>query len=263
MSRTPASDPSLARIAKRLLWQGTPQLKVAALTGLSQSTISRIVNGKLHASIPWPNGETGAQPDKNTKDERWSAESRRFISYPTEVQKSILHAVNARRGDVGLPPIPERSEKYEALLNPAFEEESQDYDYVEIYEAEDKRLSTIVEEFDALVAEQRTQIRQTDIRNILSDTRECDPRTDPPPDPPPSEWKKLPWREVIALDPRNPLVHEGLENKPLQEAICIVFHEIPHEDWRQPFVRRLVNNVLKRNTMSQNVTKREDNETSH
>jgi hypothetical protein len=45
---------------KRRIWEGEPQHYVAADLGVTQPTISRIVNGDQWFHIPWPDGSLGA-----------------------------------------------------------------------------------------------------------------------------------------------------------------------------------------------------------
>lgn len=49
----------MARGIKRLIWAGYIQTRVAGLYGVSQTSISRIVNGEDFYDVAWPDGSTG------------------------------------------------------------------------------------------------------------------------------------------------------------------------------------------------------------
>src|SRR5262252_8960729 len=51
-----------ARMIKKLLWEGFLQRDIALEFTVTQTTISRILNGLQYPEVPWPNGIVGAMP---------------------------------------------------------------------------------------------------------------------------------------------------------------------------------------------------------
>lgn len=157
-------------LAKQLLCEGRTQEEVAALTGLSQATVSRIRSGKSGADIPWPDGSLGAMPEKERKVEAsWSADSARYFDLPSSFQERILELVNERRRECGLLPIPETSESYQRMLaDPVF---SADPEAVRLaQQEEDRRAGALMREFDGILAETLTERSCESVDSILDAT---------------------------------------------------------------------------------------------
>lgn len=206
MSRKPnrlaSAVPSEAvSVAKRLLFEGRSQLDVAALTGISQPTLSRIRAGKSHADVPWPDGTCGPMPEKDAAiGPRWSTDAARFLDMPTEFQNRVLELVNERRAEIGMPPMPTSSENYQALLeDPTF---ALDPDAAQAAQAaEDQRISTLMREFDGLLSEALVERSDERIQDILEQTSALTASPpEPTPSPEPPKYQTLAWGSVQQLD---------------------------------------------------------------
>lgn len=245
MPRGVPIDPHSASLVKKLLYEGRSQDRVSLLTGLSQPAISRIARGAVYAAVPWPDGSRGPQPLQHSEPNEygWSADTKRYLNFPPEMQERILMAVNEQRKATGYPPIPDRADSYKQLLDLEEEEDIAEGLNSDIIERatrdEDMRLTTVMREFDLLVLAERTALREQDSIHIISSTRDTSTRPSLPP-PPTVEPPKLEWEEVVSKGSGIPLVWEAEGDLHLQEAICIVFHAISQSDWMSESARRAV-----------------------
>ena len=244
MGRVPIDLPT-ARQIKGLLWKGTSQERVAVLTGASQSTISRIKAGKAHENVPWPDGSLGPMPESQTREPEWSADASRLLAFPDMMQQRIFAVVNEARRNSDQPEIPPTDTTYLDYLDAeGGDQEWEASALLRAREAEDKRLSLLMIEFDEIVAEERTVLHEESARAIIVSTRQepldevipITAHTDLP--------KGLEWDYVKEFAPKHPLVIEAFETSDphLIRAICIVFEalqQFPH-NWGEPFAIRNV-----------------------
>jgi hypothetical protein len=231
MSRRPPTDAATIKVVKDMLFAGKPQERISAVTGVSQSTISRVKAGKSHGEVPWPDGSIGPLPERTVQEVNWSSDAQRYLTFPTPMQERILEVVNARRSDLSIPPIPEMSEGYKQLLDadPA-DAEWEAARLIDARKAEDERCATIIREFDVLTSEELDTRREQEALDIFEATRgsrSTPADTLPPPAPPPLTYDKMPWETVLELAPSLRIVQEAYTaDACMKEAICIVFHAL-------------------------------------
>jgi hypothetical protein len=241
-----------ARLIKEMLWKGKEQARIAVITGVSQATVSRIKKGFIHQSIPWPDGTLGAMPQISTltREEEWSASAQRILSFPQDMQDRIYEMVNKRRKTLDLPPIPPMASAYQEYLMSDPDEDAEMDGLEGARVEEDKRLSTIGEEFDAIVEDELSKHRDDALLNTIAATQAVNPNQPPPPYKGPPRFVELPWSSVISKDPTNPLVREAVAlGDPIRiKAICIVFAQVAatQESWRSSGVARLVQEMEQR-----------------
>lgn len=233
-------------IIKRLLWLGRTQEEVAAILGVSQSTVSRIRSGRRYGDIPWPDGSTGPLPEgqRSRVLQDWSDEARRFLDHPEEIQERILSIVNKRRAEEGRDPIPPRSAVYQDFLDSDPSDQVWEAAHlVEARRAEDRRLSQTMLEFESILLEEVALRSAEETASILeatrSEQREVDVHSKGTVET--LTYDKLPWEQVKRLARNNPLVTQAVaeEDAVLAEAICIMFHELKGSpsSWGQPEVQ--------------------------
>ena len=238
----------LATVAKNLLWAGKSQAHVAALLGVSQPTISRIKSGSTFEHVPWPNGDTGPMPFRLPEEASWTELAQRYLSYPQALQDRILEIVNARRAETGTPPIPAQAEEYTRFLNAdPLDKEFEAITLLEAREAEDRRCSTIIREFEEIAAEEFDEKRARATQDILISTRDGGRRS-PPPERSSARlgYTKMDWGEVKEKGAGVPIVQEALLGDAcLREAVCIVFEQLKGstKNWRLPVTREQILDV--------------------
>lgn len=198
---SPATPQERVAYAKSLLWEGRPVSEVATLTTLSEGLVSRIKSGKAHHSVPWPDGSLGPMPERTgvlapaPEEESWSGDTLRFLELPTDFQDRILTVVNERRGELGLPLIPNTSEAYQRLLSAPPEEQIWEVDALRAARVEeDRRMATAMREFDGILSENVTLRSDEAIDAILAATRDAPAPAEPAHVEPiaPQDYDKLP-----------------------------------------------------------------------
>lgn len=246
-------DKELIRTVKSLLWMGKAQSTVSAMTGVSQGTVSRIKNGYVHGDVPWPDGSVGRMPVREVLVEvDWSADAKRLLCFPDDMQMRIFHLVNERRTATGLPPIPDMAPEYRDYLNA--DEADREWEattLVEARKAEDKRLATIMLEFDELVASEEATKRAEELTSIFSATSEGGHPAERPPRPPKQlKYEKLDWPYILRYGRTVDVVRDCMSCRDavLREAICIVFFQFKDSqtNWRSSVVEDQVREIAEK-----------------
>ncbi len=230
MRPRPPIDKQKARLIKQLLWQGKSQPRIQAVTGVSQSTISRIKSGNAHEDVPWPDGSLGEMPARQVIPEAdWSADAQRFLSFPEELQERMHQKVNKRREEMGLLPVPTASTAFTSLM----ESELGDLEWeataiADAHKAEDARLASIMIEFDEILEVERATQRGEQTISIIESTREDRSGDLPVPAATTLIYDKMDWKELIQLAPEVSIVKRAYASQDvaLREACCILLHEL-------------------------------------
>ena len=222
---------------KTLLWQGVTQRKVELLVGVSQTTVSRIKDGTVAPDALWPNGMRGAMPDRTmSREEGWSDEAADFMKMPQEMQDRILTIVNAVRAEHGDPPIPHTAPEYDKMLR--MDSTDRMFEQVSIAEArlaEDRRMATLMMQFNEIIDERRSAQDDTIISRIIASTEPEEEGAHPPPPYLAGEgaqavltYTKMPWEDVCYRAYKVRIVKLAMigERVALKEACCIVFEAL-------------------------------------
>ena len=239
-------DKQKARLVKQLLWQGKSQARINAVTGVSQSTVSRIKSGQAHEDVPWPDGSVGEMSARQVIPESdWSADAQRFLSFPDELQERMHKKVNKRREEMGLLPVPTASTAFTSLM----ESELGDLEWeataiADAHKAEDARLASIMIEFDEILEVERATQRGEQTISIIESTRED--RSDEPAIVPSDVliYTKMDWKDLIHQAPDIPIVKRAFTSSDvaLKESCCILFHELrgTPSSWGEPAVEKQI-----------------------
>lgn len=250
----PSIDKKTARVIKEMLWKGRKQSIIHAITKASQASISRIKTGETHADVPWPNGEVGGIPSSASdpiSEVDWSADAKRFLTFPEEMQARILLVVNKRRVESSQVEIPAIAPSYKTYLEA--DESDRVWEAAALEDArksEDSRLSILMTEFDELVEEENAVRKDEDTRQIFSQTRRTRSVEDDAPRPKSTDLKydKMTIEEILSMDPRNILALEALamDNPFLTEATCIIFYQnhLQVGGWKGDAVRRSIYTLM-------------------
>jgi len=214
--------------AKTLLWQGVSQAKVALLVGCSQATVSRLKDGTTAPDSTWPNGMAGAMPDRTmSREEGWSDEATEFMKMPEIMQLRILDIVNTVREEYGDPPIPHTAPEYDKMLR--MDPTDRAFEQVSIAEsrlAEDRRMASLMLQFNEIMDERRAAQDDTEINRIIKSTLARPDEGMPPPTPNEGSlsYNKLSWEEVCQRAYKVRIVKLAMigERVALKEACCIV-----------------------------------------
>lgn len=244
-------DAERAKIVKEMLWRGRRQEEIVGVTGASQATISRIKTGQSHQDIPWPDGSLGPMPAHGPSEEGtdWSVEAKRFLAFPEDMQKRILEVVNARRVEGNLPIIPQHSEEYLNYLQMEPEDAAfEALDLVKARASEDRRLVTIMLEFDRIVDEQAMQFRAQEILGSIESTRREPDLSQTGTNPDDLAYSRLEWQVVAERSPQNPIVLEASSSIAMMEACCVVFYSLREslELWTSPRVHEEIRRLAKK-----------------
>lgn len=250
LMQKPQVDKKTARLVKDMLWKGRKQSHIQIVTRVSQATISRIKTGDAHADVPWPNGEVGGIPSSLSdpiKEVDWSADAKRYLTFPEEMQARILQVVNKRRIELDLHEIPDIAPAYATYLEADGEDEV--WEAVALDDArksEDTRLSILMTEFDELVEDEKAARRDEDTKNIFSQTkRERSPEDDAiRPQSPTLQYETMSISDILSIDPRNSIVREvvAMEDPFLLESVGILFKEnrMQVDGWKGASIREQV-----------------------
>jgi hypothetical protein len=148
------------------------------------------------------------------------------------MQTRILHIVNDRRRELGMETIPAASQAYVDILEMSEQEAA--FEQSAIGQArleEDRRLTTVMREFDGLLTEQVAVRSDEAALAILVRTRASAPHLPipiPTPTPDTLEYDKLPWAFVQKVGESLPVVRKANASKDalLKEACCIIFYNL-------------------------------------
>jgi hypothetical protein len=228
----------MATEAKTLLWQGVSQAKVALLVGISQATVSRLKDGRSNPDTSWPNGMTGAMPDRTmSREEGWSDEASEFMKMPEVMQNRILEMVNEVREEQGDALIPHTAPEYEKMLRMDVTDRLfEQIDIAEARLAEDRRMSALMIQFNEIMDSRRAEHDDEAINRIIKSTlsQRDDSSTSPPalssdvPEGRVLTYNKMPWEEVCYKAYKVRIVKLAMigERVALKEACCIVLHAL-------------------------------------
>ncbi len=209
-------------------------MKVALLVGISQTTVSRIKDGLINTESTWPNGMRGPMPDRAmSKEEGWSDEASEFMKMPEVMQDRILQIVNVVRKEQGDPPIPVMAPEYDKMLR--MDSTDRAFEQVSIAESrlkEDRRMATLMMQFNEIMDERRAAQDDTAINRIINSTV-ANLDEGPPPTQVLCEigrlrYNKMPWEEVCFRAYKVRIVKLAMigERVALKEACCIVLHAL-------------------------------------
>lgn len=253
--RTPL-DPQKISEVKRLLWAGElDQHEIATKTGTSQSSVSRISTGELGTGVPWPNGALGEMPSLNEITESGSvhtSDSERYMAWPQEIRQKMLDTVNKHKVANGEEALPPQAPEYLSYLeSPPMDPDQEQYRSAIAKESEERRRATVIQAFDNLVEQDRTESHNQEMAQIsqafspwdeteLREIREREALRKAKGDA--LEFDKLPWEVICGKAARNPLVKRAIEDKDslLQEAIQITFKQFNPIAWGSSAISRQV-----------------------
>lgn len=248
---------------KKRIVLGRRQKDIAEEFSVSQAIVSLIRSGKRYGTEPWPNGKVGSYKNAYGMSEEegkllvnvytpgeeasfdWSADAASFMRWPDYAQRGILARVNTLRIASGMQPHPDISVEWEAYLNsPASEghtEEMMRRDTA--FHAEDMRRGSIFLEFEDYIEGQLSTRKNERIREIVARHHPSSPEAllqgiarqkeaKAPIDP--MVYPVIEWSEIVKQDPRHPLIRDVRQghDAALLEAMCIIFRDIPKQQWR-------------------------------
>lgn len=243
----PAEQPADVAYVKRLLWEGRSQTHIAALCGVSQGFVSRVRSGTLHADVQWPDGSTGGLRTRLEHDaqaatpneEGWSTDATRFLTFPSDMQVRILQIVNDRRRELGMESLPQAATAYQDMLQ--MDAHDAAFEHAAVGQArleEDRRLTTIMREFDGLLTEQVAVRSDEAALAILQRTRASAPQVLIPQAADTMEYDKLPWAFVSQVGGSLTIVRKANTSADalLKEACCVIFHHLRNSPsaWQLP-----------------------------
>ena len=198
------------REIKSLTWNGQSQTEIAKVFGVTQSNINRIVHGFTWPEVPWPDGGLGG------------------LNIDEHIERLETLGIRKKRGTL----IPRGVVRLPTPLE---------------VEKTPKPLTPEQKEMAANITEERGQQAEADMELDIAKSikasgkvaRKGGKRALPKE----LKAKALPWKQVQAQAPRNPMVMLALENKDLRKCICIAFRALPTEMWNTPKAEEVVKQV--------------------
>jgi hypothetical protein len=152
------------------------------------------------------------------------------MKMPEIMQGRILEIVNAVRVEQGDPPIPHTAPEYDKMLR--MDSTDRAFEQVSIAEsrmAEDRRMATLMLQFNEIMDERRSRLDDTTINRIIASTVTHE-EEQPPPDLPSGilQYSKMSWEEVCYRAYKVRVVKLAMigERVALKEACCIVLHAL-------------------------------------
>lgn len=177
----------------------------------------------------------------------WSGDAKRYLAFPIEMQERILEVVNLRRREMELDLIPPTAPEYAEYLS--MDPQDAAFESLRLNEArkaEDRRIASVMKEFDEITIDELTQMRNEAGRAVIEATREV--RDDDAIDQKPTllQYEKLDWFDVKKES--TPIVVEAMatNNAVLKEAICIIFKRVKRELWGSIAVAREAYSIANR-----------------
>ena len=235
-------SPRQALEIKIMLWDGKRQSTIQGITGVSQSSISRIQNGTLHHDTPWPTGALGAKPLHTSDDHTfgWSEDATEFLSLPAAMQERIFTLVNAHREQESLEPIPQYAPEYLTYMNADPSERAHEgLSDSAARLSEDRRMTGLYHYWRDLLAELSQERSGQELDRIMTATQRQSTYNVPPPDNTrPLTYKRLSWTFICLKAAKLKLIKQAIisDNIFLIEAIRIIFKELSESpsSWNDP-----------------------------
>ena len=206
---------------KQLLWSGYTQSEVCRNFKVTQPTIHRICQGWTHEEIPWPDGSVGPINRQHYLTERerrksleWEDANKAAIETLGEVGNEVPRAHGVQGGPMPNQPTSPRTE--------------------------------VQKQLDAAGAEIADQM-EGDLAMTLTDAGETGKRKKRK-KPAKVEHEKMEWDDILKEIKRirrkpTPLILQGETDAKTQEAICIVFKQIPSSMWLEDRAIKLVDQI--------------------
>lgn len=251
---------------KRLLFEGHKQEKVALDCSISQAIVSHIATGKRYGQIPWPNGTVGslanatakipgkqmrAQDATSDREITWSPAAIAYMEWSEDIRTGMLATVNEQRSQLGMDPVPDVAVEWSLYMTHPGDESTQHDEEEEnrrrlATQAENRRRALVFETFQNIV-EQRLQEQMN--KRIDDIMLEAIPPAGPPPvvntQLLPDQYQAMSWADIKLQANTHVLVREAIvaKNSALCEAICIIFAQLPKDQWRTDRVFQLIRNI--------------------
>jgi hypothetical protein len=213
----------IARI-KELIWEGASYEGIADEFSITTSAISKITHGRLHPLIPWPDNTIGPISQEQLIELRRRKHARRLSKIPSiqvaEEYDPFVERMRtlARQSILGERTLPTPEELEGTTMS----------------EAASDTLETKAGEI--------AQEMESDLTDVMTTAEEDDYEGESPAQ---LIREKYDWEKLSKVAVKHPLVKQATEEEDewLKLAICILFKELPTNQWFGPTVSRMAFNI--------------------